>query len=94
MGEVLTALNRLARQERCPWCGCEPGDDTVHRDHCPTIDTCGQIGPPWNLAELHPDTEPHPRSFSGEPLADYTARCRLWWDAYYRHRREAHGLSP
>lgn len=43
--------------ERCPSCGCEPDDDTLHREGCERIDTCGQMGPPWLDPPWHPEPE-------------------------------------
>lgn len=42
-------------QDRCPTCGSDPNDDTLHRDGCARIDTCGQMGPPWIDPPWHPD---------------------------------------
>lgn len=42
-------------EERCPSCGSDPDDDTIHRDGCERIGTCGQMGPPWLDRPWHLD---------------------------------------
>lgn len=50
------ALDVLIRldAECCPSCGNDPADDSLHRDGCERIDTCGQFGPPWLDRPWHP----------------------------------------
>jgi hypothetical protein len=42
----------------CPDCGLDPNDQTLHRDDCPRLNTCGQLGPPWIDRPWHPIEEP------------------------------------
>lgn len=86
----LSLLGSLLAGERCPTCGSEPYDDTVHRDGCPRVDTCGQYGPPWLDAPWHPEDPPLPRRAEGETMDGFNARARVWRDALGRHRVEVH----
>jgi hypothetical protein len=51
-----TAADPAPREPSCPHCGDLDGDETMHRDDCPTLGTCAQteptLAPPW-----HPDAE-------------------------------------
>lgn len=87
------AIYRL--QDHCPECGDEPGDDTLHREGCPRIDTCGMFGPPWLAGPWHPFTEVCPDYTDtrqrGEPLGLFSQRYeREFTQPLHEHWREAH----
>lgn len=90
---MLRLIVYLMRRERCPWCGCVNFSDDVHRDACPTLDTCGQFGPPWVLTELHPDDPKHPVRDELEPIEDYHTRCSTWNRDRRAHLHDAHGIA-
>lgn len=89
---VLLFLVWLSRRERCPYC-VGTGRDGDHYDWCPTLDTCGQVGPPWVLSDLHADDPLHPRKGEFETLADYYKRCDEWNAKRRDHLRRDHGMS-
>lgn len=61
----------------CPECGSDPAEVAAHRQDCPSVATCGQIGPPWiPRGQWHPDP-PYGWSLAYER----------------EHRRAEHGLD-
>lgn len=78
--------------ERCPTCGCEPDDDTAHRDGCERIDTCAQTGPPWIDPPWH-RYDDHPIRLSDDSHKDYAARWQRYWETLDEHRRTEHGVG-
>lgn len=81
--------------ERCPECGCEERDDTVHRDGCPRVNTCGQFGPPWMPGPWHPFSDFMPYRDTrrdDESLADFEQRYdREFTEPLHEHLRKVHG---
>lgn len=88
---VLLFLAWLSNRERCPYC-VGTGRDGDHLGWCPTLDTCGQFGPPWVLDVLHPDDPLHPRKQPLEALADFYERCDEWNAKRREHLRDDHGF--
>lgn len=53
----------------CPDCGYADDDLTSHKDGCPRIGTCGQVGPPWLGPPFHPADVPFDREVHRDHMA-------------------------